>query len=81
MIAFDTEYGAGVCICNQTKRKKILEFPTKCGSEINREIIGSEAEKSWVSIQSFNLVYIHYQTKKKKTVGVWKSVDLKLTKK
>ena len=81
MIAFDTEYGAGVCICNQTKRKKILEFPTKCGSEINKEIIGSEAEKSWVSIQSFNLVYIHYQTKKKKTVGVWKSVDLKLTKK
>ena len=81
MIAFDTEYGAGVCICNQTKRKKNLEFPTKCGSEINKEIIGSEAEKSWVSIQSFNLVYIHYQTKKKKTVGVWKSVDLKLTKK
>ena len=53
----------------------------KCGSEINKEIIGSEAEKSWVSIQSFNLVYIQYQTKKKKTVGVWKSVDLKLTKK
>ena len=62
-------------------RKKNLEFPTKCGFEINKEIIGSEAEKSWVFIQSFNLVYIHYQTKKKKTVGVWKSVDLKLTKK
>ena len=51
MIGFDTEYGAGVCISNQTMRKKNLEFPTKCGSEINKEIIiRIEAEKSGVLI-------------------------------
>ena len=43
----------------------------KCGFEINKEIMGSEAEKSWVWIQSFEMLYIHYQTKRKKTVGVW----------
>ena len=80
MIGFDTEYGAGVCICNQTMRKKNLEFPTKCGSEINREIIGSEAEKSWVLIQSFDMVYIHYQTKRKKTVGVWTKCGFEINK-
>ena len=45
MVGFDTEYGAGVCICNQTMRKKNLEFPTKCGFEINKEIPKIESEK------------------------------------
>ena len=80
MTGFDTKQGAGVYICNQTIRKKNLEFPTKCGFEINKEIIGSEAEKSWVLIQKFNLIYIHYQTKRKKTVGVWTKCGFEINK-
>ena len=45
MTGFDTEYGAGVYICNQTMRKKNLGFWSKCGFEIIKEIQGKEAEK------------------------------------
>ena len=61
-------------------RKKNLEFLKKCGFEINKEIIEKEAEKSWVLIQIFDFVYIHYQTKKKKTVGVWTKCGFEINK-
>ena len=38
---------------------------------MNKEINGNEAEKWWVLIQSFDLVYIHNRTKRKKTLGFW----------
>ena len=43
----------------------------KCGSEINKEIQGNEVEKRWGLIQSFDLAYIHDQTKRKKMHGLW----------
>ena len=43
----------------------------KCEFKISKEIKGNKAEKCWVLIQSFNLVYIHNQTKRKKTLGFW----------
>ena len=61
-------------------RKKNHGFWTKCGFEINKEITGSEVEKSWVLIQSFDMVYIHYQTKRKKTVGVWTKCGFEINK-
>ena len=60
-MGFDREY---LYIYHKTTRKKNLWFWTKCGFEIDKEIKGNKAEKWWGLIQSFDLAYIHDQTKK-----------------
>ena len=41
----DRMFGFGIHMYDQTIRKKNLEFWTKCGFEINKEIKGNEAKK------------------------------------
>ena len=52
----------------------------KCGFEINKEIQGHEAEKWWGLIQSFDLTYIHDQTKREKTLGFWMKCGFEINK-
>ena len=44
-MGIDRMFGFGVCMYDQTMRKKNLGFWTKCGFEFNKEIKGNEAEK------------------------------------
>ena len=55
-MGFDTKFWYG--IYSLSNKKKTVGVWTKCGFEINKEIPGIEAEKWWVLIQSFDLVYI-----------------------
>ena len=47
---------------------------------MNKEINGNQAEKWWVLIQSFDLAYIHDQTKREKTLGFWMKCGFEINK-
>ena len=45
MMGFDTKFGFGICMYEQTMKQKNVVFWTECGFEINKELSGNEARK------------------------------------
>ena len=77
MMGFDMKFGFGICIYNEEETSWVSDEVWIC---INKEIKINEAEKWWGLIQSFDLTYIHDQTKRKKTLGFWMKCGFEINK-
>ena len=66
---------------DQTIRKKNLEFWTKCGFEINKEIKGNEVEKlmGFDTMLGFGIC-MYEQTMRKKNLDFWTKCGFEINK-